>query len=47
MANCNNSQVDKPQCGCPKRAELSDVNKNTGVQSVYTERASSVLSGYC
>ena len=35
----NNSQIDKPQCGCPKRAELPDVNINTGVQSINTERA--------
>ena len=35
-----NSQIDKPQCGHPKRAELPDVNINTGVQSINTERAS-------
>ena len=35
------SQIDKPQCGCPKRAELPDVNINTGAQSIkYTEIAS-------
>ena len=33
-------QIDKPQHGCPKRAELLDVNINTGVQSINTERAS-------
>ena len=36
----SNSQIDKPQCGCPKRAELPDVNINTGAQSINTERAS-------
>ena len=44
-------QIDKPQCGCPKRAELSDVNTNTGAQSINTERASLMLnfgtSGSC
>ena len=35
----SDSQIDKPQCGCPKRAELPDVNINTGVQSINTERA--------
>ena len=39
MASCN-SQIDKPPCGCPKRAELPNVNINTGVQSINTERAS-------
>ena len=34
------SQIDKPQGGHPKRAELPDVNINTGVQSINTERAS-------
>ena len=34
------SQIDKPQRGCPKRAELLDVNINTGAQSINTERAS-------
>ena len=33
----SNSQIDKPQRGCPKRAELPDVNINTGVQSINTE----------
>ena len=35
----NNSDIDELQCGCPKRAELPDVNINTGVQSINTERA--------
>ena len=33
------SQINKPQRGRPKRAELPDVNVNTGVQSINTERA--------
>ena len=33
-------QIDKPQRGHPKRAELPDVNINTGVQNINTERAS-------
>ena len=32
-------QIDKPQRGRPKRAELPDVNINTGAQSINTERA--------
>ena len=36
----SDGQIDKPQRGCPKRAELPGVNINTGVQSVDTERAS-------
>ena len=36
----SDSQIDKPQHGCPKRAELPDVNINTGAQSINTERAS-------
>ena len=36
----SDSQIDKPQCGHPKRAELLDVNINTGVQSINTERDS-------
>ena len=39
MSSCN-SQTDKPQRGCPKRAELLGVNVNTGAQSINTERAS-------
>ena len=30
----SDSQIDKPQCGCPKRAELLDVNINKGVQNI-------------
>ena len=37
---CSDSQIDKPQRGRPKRAELSDVNINTGAQSINTERGS-------
>ena len=33
----SDSQINKPQCGCPKRAELPDVNINTVVQSINTE----------
>ena len=36
----SDSQIDKPQPGRPKRAELPDVNINTGAQSINTERAS-------
>ena len=36
----NNSHIDKPQRGRPKRAELPDVNINTGTQSINTERTS-------
>ena len=39
MASSEN-QIDKPQRGCPKRAELADVNINTGVQSINSEGAS-------
>ena len=35
----NDSQIDKPQRGRPKRAELPDVNINTDVQSINSERA--------
>ena len=38
MASSDN-QIDKAQRGRPKRAELPDVNINTGVQSIHTERA--------
>ena len=38
-SNATDSQIDKPQRGRPKRAELPDVNINTGTQSIYnTER---------
>ena len=33
----SNHQIDKPQCGHPKRAELPDVNINAGMQSINTE----------
>ena len=36
----SDSRVNKPQCGRPKRAELLDVNINTGVQSINSETAS-------
>ena len=36
------SQIDKPQHGCPKRAEMLDVNINTGTQSINIEKASLV-----
>ena len=36
----SDSQIDKPQRVCPKRAEVPDVNINTGAQSINTERAS-------
>ena len=36
----SDSQIDKPQSGRPKRAGLPDVNRNTGAQSINTERAS-------
>ena len=35
----SDSQIDKPQRGHPKRAELPDVNINTGAQSINNERA--------
>ena len=38
--NSEECQNDKPQHGRPKRAELSDVNINTGMQSINSERAS-------
>ena len=38
----SNTQINKPQRGHPKRAE-SDVNINTGAQSINTERASLTL----
>ena len=36
----SDSQIDKPQGGCPKGAELPDVTINRGVQSINTEKAS-------
>ena len=41
----SDSQIDKPQRGHPKRAELLDVNINTGAQRINTERASLVFMG--
>ena len=39
----SDSQIDKPQRGRPKRrAELLDVNINTGAQSIDTERSSNL-----
>ena len=35
----SDSQIDKPQRGRPKRAELPDVNINTGAQSIDTNWA--------
>ena len=35
----SDSQIAKSQCGHPKRAELLDVNINTGTQSINNERA--------
>ena len=39
----SDSQIDKAQRGRPKRAELLDVNINTGAQSINTERPSLTL----
>ena len=36
----SDSQIDKPQHGHPKRPELPDININTGVLSIKTEKAS-------
>ena len=33
----SDSEINKPQLGCPKRAELPNVNINTGVQRINTE----------
>ena len=41
----SDSQIDKPERGRPKRAELPDVNTNTGVQSINSERASTSSPG--
>ena len=38
----SDSQIDKPQCG-HKRAEFPDININTGVQSINTEKASLII----
>ena len=40
----SDGQIDKPQRGRLKRAELPDVNINTGAQSINIERAS--LKGF-
>ena len=42
----SNSQIANPRSGRPKRAELPDVNINTGAQSINTERASLSLSSF-
>ena len=36
----SNSEIYEPERGCPKRAELLDMNINTGVQNINTEKAS-------
>ena len=43
----SDSQIDKPQRGRPKRAELPDVNINTGVQSINTERTTLTVRELC
>ena len=40
----SDSHIDKPQRGRPKRAELPDVNINTGAQIVNTERPSLTMN---
>ena len=40
----SDSQISKPQHGHPKRAELPNVNINTGAQSINTERAFLTMS---
>ena len=42
MANIH-SQIDKPQRGRPKRAELLYVNLNKGAQSINTERQKNII----
>ena len=39
----SDSPIDKPERGRPKRAELPDVNIDTSMQSINTERASLIL----
>ena len=39
----SDSQIDKPQCGCPERAELLDVNINIGTQSINSEGDSLIM----
>ena len=41
------SQIDEPQHWYPKRAELLDVNINTGAQSINTERALNIAAVFC
>ena len=41
----SNSQIDKPQYGRPKRAELLYVNINSGAQIINIKRASLMLTG--
>ena len=36
----SDSHIDEPQRGRPKRAELPDININTGARSSDTEKAS-------
>ena len=36
----SDSEIDKPQRGRPKRAEVPDANINTGAQNINTERTS-------
>ena len=43
IASCD-SQIDKPQHGCHKRAELLDVNINMGSQTINSEGTSSTES---
>ena len=43
MASSDN-QIDKPQRGRPKNAELPDANINTAAQSINSERASLILT---
>ena len=33
----SNSEIDKPQRVCPKRAEMLDVNMNIGMESINRE----------
>ena len=41
------SQIDKPQRGRPKRAELSDVNINRGAQSILNTKRASLPAASC
>ena len=42
----SDSQIYKPQCGHPERADLPDVNINTGAQSINTERSALTIASY-